>query len=330
MYEEGEQIQPNCSTRCTCRLGKFHCEPQTCLTDGPTCYASGDPHYQTFDLRYYDFQGDCEYVLTTPCNTTEFSVIVGNSPHNSYVSCTEKVIVLVPGENLEIVLGRGNGGTVAINGMLQHNNGDGIILQSGGVQVLRSGGRTHVILTIHGVRIFWDGAFRVEVTVSKMWQNKLCGLCGNYNSNASDDFMAPNGDLLTTPDAFGNSWLYTTNTTNCGALSMPGPIPNGTLMMGRNRCNVLREGVFTACNTVVDPTPFINNCVFDFAHCNALNQETCYCDSLATYAAACASAGVTPPNWRRFYCRKFIHTPLCCIMCCIIGIVMLYDTYIHS
>ena len=330
MYEEGEQMQPNCSTRCTCRLGKFHCEPQTCLTDGPTCYASGDPHYQTFDLRYYDFQGDCEYVLTTPCNTTEFSVIVGNSPHNSYVSCTEKVMVLVPGENLEIVLGRGNGGTVAINGILQPNNGDGIVLQSGGVQVLRSGGRIHVILTTHGVRIFWDGAFRVEVTISKMWQNKLCGLCGNYNSNASDDFMAPNGDLLTTPDAFGNSWLYTTNTTNCGALSMPGPIPNGTLMMGRNRCNVLREGVFTACNVVVDPTPFINNCVFDFTHCNALDQETCYCDSLATYAAACASAGVTPPNWRRFYCRKFIHTPLCCIMCCIAGIVTLYDTYIHT
>lgn len=64
MYEEGEQIQPNCSTRCTCRLGKFHCEPQTCLTDGPTCYASGDPHYQTFDLRYYDFQGDCEYMFS--------------------------------------------------------------------------------------------------------------------------------------------------------------------------------------------------------------------------------------------------------------------------
>ena len=304
MYEEGEQIQPNCSTRCTCRQGEFQCEVQACLTDGPTCYASGDPHYQTFDLRYFDFQGDCEYVLTTPCNTSEFSVIVGNSPHNSFVSCTENVTVLVPGENLEIVLGRGSGGTVTINGVMQPNSGDATILQSGGIEILRSGGHIHVLLITYGVRIFWDGAFRVEVTVSTMWQDRLCGLCGNYNNDPSDDFMAPNGEPVATPDAFGNGWLYVTGNTNCGALSVPGPIPNDTLMMGQNRCDVLREGVFTACNAVVDPTPFIDDCVFDFALCNAADQETCYCNSLATYAAACAAAGVTPPNWRRFYCRK--------------------------
>ena len=81
LYEEGVQIQPNCSTRCTCRNRQFECETQTCFTDGPTCYAAGDPHYQTFDFRYYDFQGDCEYVLSTPCDSDEFSIIVGNSAH---------------------------------------------------------------------------------------------------------------------------------------------------------------------------------------------------------------------------------------------------------
>ena len=209
-YQEGEQIQPNCSTRCTCRQTEFQCETQACLADGPTCYASGDPHYKTFDSRYYDFQGTCHYVLTTPCNSSEFSVIVGNSAHNSFVSCTANVTILVPSLSLQIVLGRGStGGTVAINGTLQPNNGDGIILQSSGVEVLRSGGRLHVLLVMYGVRIFWDGSTRVEVTVSQSWQNKLCGLCGNFNNDGADDFTTPNGTQALIEYVFGNSWLTT-------------------------------------------------------------------------------------------------------------------------
>ena len=78
------------------------------------------------------------------------------------------------------------------------------------------------------------------------------------------------------------------------------------------------------CNAVVDPTPFINNCGFDFSLCNATDREACYCDSLATYAAACAAAGVPPSNWRRSYCRKCM-----CNCACSSTIYVLYLCDVH-
>ena len=305
-YQDGEQIQPNCSAHCICRQGEFQCEQQTCFADGLTCYAAGDPHYQTFDQRYYDFQGDCEYILTTPCNTSEFSVIVKNSAHNSFVSCTEKVTVLLPGENLEIVLDRGTiGGAVTINGISQPNNGDGIIMQSNAVEILRSGGHPHVLLVTYGVRIFWDGAYRVEVTVSQMWQNRLCGLCGNFNNDVTDDFETPTGAMALTADEFGSSWLHGSSSSSCAGLSLPPTCPNSVMVEAQSRCEAMSRTVFTSCNAIINPTTFIENCMYDYCLCNDIDREDCFCDSLATYAGACAAAGVPPPNWRRFYCRKF-------------------------
>ena len=68
---------------------------------------------------------------------------------------------------------------------------------------------------------------------------------------------------------------------------------------------VLREGVFSVCSKVVDPTLYIENCEFDYCCCTETDREDCYCDNLATYAAACADAGVVLSTWRNFFCRKF-------------------------
>jgi len=303
LYVEGAQIQPNCTSRCTCQEREFQCETQTCLTDGPTCIATGDPHYQTFDLRHYDFQGDCEYILSTPCDSDEFSIIVGNSAHNEFVSFTEQVTILVPGESLVIILGRGSGGTVTINGEVQPNNGDEVKALTGGVEVVRTGGHPHVILTAQGIRLFWDGNYRVEVTVSTAWLGRLCGLCGNYNGNALDDFTTPAGDLAATADDFGMSWV-TGDTSSCGLLNDPPRCIGDIRTDAEVRCNVLTRGVFAACNAIVDPVPFVEDCVFDYCNCNDDAREDCYCNSLATYSSVCAANGLPILNWRDFYCRK--------------------------
>ena len=45
----------------------------------------------------------------------------------------------------------------------------------------------------NGLQLTWDGRHRMEVTAPKELKNKLCGLCGDYNGVASDDWrLGPN------------------------------------------------------------------------------------------------------------------------------------------
>ena len=302
-YEEGEVIQPNISTRCTCRKGFFQCETQGGSNNnplnGPTCIASGDPHYHTFDQHYFDFQGTCEYILTQSCNVSEFAVIVSNGAHNEQVSCTDTVRVVVPSEKLDILLGRGGGGTVTINGRLQANNGDEVILTSGGVEVVRVGGRPNVILTELGVRVSWDGLYRVEVTVSTSWRGRLCGLCGNYNGDPDDDFLTPNGYLETSPNAFGLSWVWNNGTHDtCGGLAAPDSCPDDLMDEAEERCGVITGDQFRACNNMLNASTFIESCVFDYCYGSEALREGFYYNSIATYASACARIGVVITRWR--------------------------------
>ena len=301
----GDIIQPDCSTRCTCQAGYFDCESQLCLIDGAHCHGAGDPHYQSFDNRNFDFQGNCEYVFTQPCNSNEFIVTVSNTLINSFVSVTSMVRVIIPSRGLNISLSRGLGGIVAINGVLQQNNGDGILHNSSDVLVTRTGGHPYILLNIgFPVEIFWDGSHYVDVGVSKRWQGQLCGLCGNYNNDYRDDLMLRNGSQTTSESEFGTSWFYATTSEDCGT---PDPSPSCTTDEAEARCSVLANSVFSVCNGVVDPTSYIYDCILDYCQCNEEDREDredredgedCYCNSLATYAAACASSGVVIPSWR--------------------------------
>ena len=252
-YRIGEIIEKDCSEKLVCKPGgEFESQQQRCtyVAQGSI---NGDPHYLTYDGFWHHFQGTCEYVITKLCDSDEFTISAKNDGHNSRVSCVSHVTVSIPDQSLTVVLGRGNGGAITINGVLQPNDIGGEIFNADGVKVERIGGHPNVFLNRHGIRVYWDGVYGVEVYVASRLKGKICGLLGTYNDSQTDDLRMPDGTIATSVDEFANSWLVPSSIPGCtgvGKRDAPG-IPTCTtnrtiIAEGQNRCNVTRQGPFSA------------------------------------------------------------------------------------
>ncbi|KAM3859976.1 alpha-tectorin-like [Diretmus argenteus] len=328
-FWDGEECQRLCT--CNGTTGAVHCTPNTCasqescrVVEGEygchpnphgTCFASGDPHYLTFDGKAYDFQGTCRYVLSTLCNATDelhqFQVEVKNEPWRGLpVSITAQVFVDVWGHRVH--MSREMHGVVQVDGV---NRRLPILLNRGLLSIYASGHRTFVNADF-GLSVSYDGWSTVSVSVPSNYSGKTCGLCGNFNGNRSDEFLTPSGAMVTTPSQFGTAWKVAGNYTcsdGCGS-SCPRCTNEAP---ARAQCEVIPavEGPFSFCHREVDPAPYFRDCVFDVCVSGNRGQDL-LCRAIQAYVSACQSANVRIYPWRqnttcRLECPANSHYELC-------------------
>ncbi|KAI9542127.1 hypothetical protein NQZ68_023710 [Dissostichus eleginoides] len=237
-YQPGESTKVDCNT-CTCKDRKWQCTTEAC--DG-TCSVYGAGHYMTFDQKRFTFDGSCEYILTQDyCGSAQsngtFRVISENLPCGTTGTTCSKTI--------RIFLGNAE-----------------VILTEGRYQLLSSGDE-------HSV------PFRYSTM--GIYLGRVCGLCGNYDGNANNDFTTRGNAVVVNPLVFGNSWKDLPSCPDGQSISSPCTTNPYRQAWSQKQCSLIQSDVFSACHSTVDPTPYYDACVFDSCACDT-GGDSLFCD----------------------------------------------------
>ncbi|XP_063798275.1 IgGFc-binding protein [Pseudophryne corroboree] len=295
---------PTCKTTlcpyrqvCVMQSGKPKCvRPQV-----DTCSASGDPHFKTFDQKYYDFMGTCTYNLTYVCKPVEadlpiFNVLMKNDNRgNVRVSYVAQVTVKMGIHT--IVIKKGEVGYVRVD-----NNRKQLPLSllDGTLKLFQSG-HSAVIHIGKDALVSYDWNHILLVLLTRRYAGKMCGMCGNYNQNPDDDFLTPVGTKAPDAIAFGGSWMVKDNTFcwhDCRGPCQSCPSNSAKKYSTDKYCGLIskKDGPFSECHATADPKMYMDNCVFDA--CVNEGYKKISCDAVRAYAETCQQAGVNIKPWR--------------------------------
>uniref|UniRef100_A0AAQ5X438 Zonadhesin, like n=2 Tax=Amphiprion ocellaris TaxID=80972 RepID=A0AAQ5X438_AMPOC len=310
-----ECVDNSCDPTEECREanGVSGCYPK----DTSTCIASGDPHYTTFDKRKYNFMGNCSYLMSGPCNkTTEPYFEIHADNENRYnkpkISYLKAVHVYVYMMKISIL----KGGTVQVNG----TNVNIPVTLAPDVSVFKAG-KHYTVSMSFGVTVRYDGNHFMDIKVIKDYADKLCGLCGDYNGNAKDDFRKPDGALTNNANDFGDSWNTDPECNKKPNTTIPGcDEEEQELYEGSGYCGILldKKGPFAVCHPKVNPNDYFRDCLFDL--CELDGAKPILCDAIEAYVNECQDRGVNIGPWRDenfcpLSCPPNSHYELCADSC---------------
>lgn len=270
---------------------------------GTTAMLAGSQHYMTFDKKYFEFSGDCSYLLAYDYTDRNFSAVVNYEGANGKIQ--KKSLTVTTNEYaIEI----SSNFKVTVNGKIVN-----LPLSLPSTFVKREGSKI-LVHDAHGINIECNLPRDIcTLAMSGWYYGKTAGLFGTYNNEASDDFMTPMHDIKPNVESFAYSWKV--GTTQCKAknYALEGSKYN---RRAYESCRTLFENddsVFRPCFTAVDPKPYFNMCMNDMEmFLNEPESELGTCTASSAYVTSCKLQGVDiwmPPTCSKFYYSMFSVTP---------------------
>ncbi|XP_075043963.1 uncharacterized protein LOC142103722 [Mixophyes fleayi] len=293
-FSPGASISVDCNT-CVCKNRKWQCTHKRCLG---TCSIYGDGHYITFDNKQFTFSGSCEYTLAQDnCGQdgvqSSFRVITENVPCGTTgTTCSKNIKIFIGGDELRLdnekieVVKRDDKKTIQYE-----------VFQRGMYLITD---------TENGIIIMWDKKTTIHIKLSPDFQAKVCGICGNYDGNANNDFTTRSQSVVENLMEFGNSWKTDPKCPNVLVVKDPCSINPYRKAWSLRQCGIITSKVFQPCHAQVDPGKYFESCISDSCACDSGGDCECFCTAVALYAQACSENGVCI-KWR---------TPTICPMFC--------------
>uniref|UniRef100_A0A8W4F836 Mucin 5AC, oligomeric mucus/gel-forming n=1 Tax=Sus scrofa TaxID=9823 RepID=A0A8W4F836_PIG len=285
-YPAGQTIRVGCNT-CTCKNRTWQCTDQPCLA---TCAVYGDGHYLTFDGQRYSFSGDCEYTLVQDhCSGNGsaqdgFRVITENIPCGTTGTTCSKAIKLFLGSD-----------------ELKLSDGKVEVIETDPGQpppfAIRQMGIYLVVDTDAGLVLLWDKKTSIFLTLSPEFKGRVCGLCGNFDGNALNDFTTRSQSVVGDVLEFGNSWKFSPSCPDARAPKDPCTANPYRKSWAQKQCSIINSATFSACRAHVEPARYYEACVSDACACDTGGDCECFCTAVAAYAQACHEVGVCV-SWR--------------------------------
>ncbi|KAL2102537.1 hypothetical protein ACEWY4_001705 [Coilia grayii] len=297
VYGPGESVESNCKI-CTCSGGHWHCSGEPCPG---RCQVFGNGQYQTFDFKWFRFDGNCQYTLVEDdcgSGTGTFAVRVESIPCcDEELTCSRAITVDLNGVSLVLA---------DMSVQLLHSNSSAV--GSSLQYSVHSVGLYTVASSPHlGITLIWDKHTRLTVLLEAWWRGRVCGLCGNFDSSETNDLLSRGSLLVSNALEFGNSWK--TGTPPCSDVrneTFPCERHSYCANWAQRRCMIITGDTFKACHLKVDPGPYYEACVLEACSCEFEGKFLGFCTAVAAYAEACSEQDV---------CIRWRTPDLCPVFC---------------
>ncbi|XP_064226358.1 mucin-6 [Aotus nancymaae] len=254
------------------------------VPDKGRCSTWGVGHFSTFDHHVYDFSGTCNYVFAATCEDTfpTFSVQLRRGPDGSITR-----IIVELGASVVTV----SEGTISVKDI-------GVIsppYTSNGLQITPFGQSVRLVakqLELE-LEVTWGPDAHLMVLVEQKYMGQMCGLCGNFDGKATNEFVSEEGKLLE-PHKFAALQKLDDPSEICAFEAIPSPLARQA--QHARICTQLVTSVAPECS--VPKEPFVLSCQADVAAATQPDLGNSSCATLSEYSRRCSMERQPVRRWR--------------------------------